>query len=312
MNLDDELAIIALCSQLVNEDQFKPLETKEWAVISQKLIESGRTPKDLFEFTSNDLKKTFDFSDEEEKRVRYLLDRSSKLAFEIEKLNRFGINIVTRSSKLYPKKLKSLLGQNCPPLFYYAGKLELVNSKCIGFVGSRDISENDEIIVKKLVNNAVNSGFGVVSGGAKGVDSIATAKCLESGGVAIEFLSDSMIKKLKNSQISANIRNGKLVLLSYVKPDAGFNVGTAMQRNKFIYAQSIATVVIKSKYNEGGTWSGAVENLKQNYTLEFCLNEKKYIGNRELIRMGATPIDENFDFTSVENIKKHQQTSLFD
>lgn len=36
------------------------------------------------------------------------------------------------------------------------------------------------------------------------------------------------------------------------KPDAGFNAGIAMQRNKYIYVQSEATVVVKSDYNKGG------------------------------------------------------------
>ncbi len=310
MNKDDDLAIIALCSQLSDYD-IKPLETKEWAEFSKILINNKKTPKDLFNFNDYDYNIMFNNKFEIIDRVKKLLLRASSLAFEIEKINKFGISIVTRASKEYPSRLKTILGQQCPPLFYYVGDLDILNNNFIGFVGSRDINNNDEIRLKKLVNTAVNLKYGIVSGGAKGVDSTATEECLNAGGFAVEYLSDSMLKKIKNSKISTLIRNGRLLLLSSVKPNAGFNVGIAMQRNKFIYAQSSGTVIIKSQYNEGGTWNGAIENLNKNWVDEYCINDLKYVGNVELIKRGAIPIDENFDF-NLKGKKINKQQSMFD
>ena len=45
-------------------------------------------------------------------------------------------------------------------------------------------------------------------------------------------------------------------------PDAPFSPGNAMGRNKLIYAQSLVTLVVASDRETGGTWSGAVEALK--------------------------------------------------
>lgn len=55
--------------------------------------------------------------------------------------------------------------------------------------------------------------------------------------------------------------DGRLVLISPYDPNAGFNVGNAMQRNKLIYAFADASLVVSSDINKGGTWAGAVEQL---------------------------------------------------
>jgi predicted Rossmann fold nucleotide-binding protein DprA/Smf involved in DNA uptake len=57
------------------------------------------------------------------------------------------------------------------------------------------------------------------------------------------------------------LRDGQLVLLSPYDPQAGFNIGNAMQRNKLIYALADAALVVQSDYGKGGTWAGAIEQL---------------------------------------------------
>ncbi len=316
MDQDHELAIIALCSQIGTTNKLKPLENKEWATVAENLIKHQKTPKDLFDFSKKDFTSILNIFDGKEiERYQMLLARSTSLAFELENLNKYGIKIVTRASELYPKRIKKLLGQQSPPLFYYAGSLDLLNKKYIGFVGSRNVKEPDIKKLKNLVNHALTHGYGIVSGGAKGVDGIATAESLSNGGYAVEFLADSMIRKIKDHNYSRYIREKKLLLLSAVKPDAGFNTGNAMQRNKYIYTQSVATTVIKSNYNQGGTWYGAVENLRKGWVREFCLKNENCLGNNELIRRGAIPIDDNFNFSNIENkenINILKQQSFFD
>jgi len=134
---------------------------------------------------------------------------------------------------------------------------------------------------------------------------------------SIEYLSDSMLKKLKNSETVKRIQNGSLLMLSVAKPDAGFNVGVAMMRNRYIYAQSEATVVVRSDLNKGGTWTGATENLKHAWCPTLCWNHP-YPGNKALIEKGAIAIDDNWDgqipeATTIEaEQEKPQQFSLFD
>jgi predicted Rossmann fold nucleotide-binding protein DprA/Smf involved in DNA uptake len=57
----------------------------------------------------------------------------------------------------------------------------------------------------------------------------------------------------------------RLALVSPFNPEAGFNVGNAMARNKYIYCLADAGVVVTTAKESGGTWSGAVENLKHSW-----------------------------------------------
>lgn len=310
-------AIFTLCSHLCVGDNVVPLEPKEWGDFAKKLMEAGLQPESIFDLSKAELKEKLFVSEEYADRIFRLIDRNASLSFELSQLQNIGISVITRADKEYPSKLKKVLGNNCPPIFYVAGDISLLDYKYIGYVGSRTVSEDDITFTKETVSKTINSGFGVVSGGAKGIDTVSEEQALEMGAPIIEYLSDSMLKKIKKSSVVRALSNRKMLLLSVVKPDAGFNVGIAMMRNRYIYAQSSGTVVVRSEYNKGGTWAGAVENLKYGWCKELCWDKKAYQGNKALIERGAIPIgnDWNGDIESIESSGLNaggEQLSLFD
>jgi len=310
---ENSSVIVSLCSHLCSEG-CKPFTPYEWTKFAKMLFERSLQPKDIVNFSIEDFKQKLLFVDEEIKRIQLLFDRSGSLTFELEKYSSMGIKVVTRADGEYPRVLKSKLKENCPPLFYYAGNLNLCNENYVGFVGSRSIDEDDSDFTKATVSKIAQNGFGVVSGGAKGVDSTASASVLADGGVCIEYLADSLARKIKKRETISQVQKGNLLLISFAKPDAGFNAGFAMQRNKFIYAQSKATVVVKSDYNKGGTWTGATEALRNNFCPVFCRNNQKSLGNKKLIELGAVPIDDSWSGRLEERNEsnfKVEQLSLF-
>ena len=311
----NSMAIIILCSHLCVGEDTQPFSPKEWSKLAMLLVKKNRTPSDLLSLKREELKEKLYFSDQLIYRLEKLISRSVSLTFELEKLLNMGIHIVTRADAEYPIMLKRTLRHDCPPLFYYAGDIGLVNKKLIGFVGSRSVEESDKDFTKKIVNKVLEKGYGIVSGGAKGVDSVSSEYAIEKNGFAVEYLSDSLIKKMKRTEVIKDIRNNRLLLLSAVNPSAGFTVGNAMMRNKFIYASSIGTVVVKSDFNKGGTWAGAIESLKNDWTHVFCWNNKLYQGNNELIKKGAIAIDEHWEVNlTLKELKKKiitEQISLF-
>ena len=291
---ENSKAIIVLCSHLCMTNEMKPLEPAEWKILAGKLMELKITPEELINLEKEKIYELF--KKDEAERLLKLIERSASIFFEISKLEQKGIKIVTRADKEYPIKLKNKLGASVPPLFYYIGDLQLLNNPCIGIVGSRKIEIQEQDQTKKIVINAIKKGYAIVSGGAKGIDSVSSEVAILNNGVVIEYISDSLLKKIKDPNIIKAIRNKKMVILSQVKPDFGFNTGFAMARNKYIYTQSEGTVVIKSDFNKGGTWSGATEAIKKYYTKVFVLENQKIKGNSELISKGAIPITEDFDF----------------
>ncbi len=292
---DNSKAIIVFCSALAVGNDVKPLEPRKWSELAAKLIEKKSQPADLLNCTKQDFIVELGVPEAQAEQMEKLMSRSAALAFEISKYENAGIEIVTRADKSYPLKLKKKLGNHCPPLFYCAGNLELLNRPMIGFVGSRNIDYNDEEFTRKIVHTISLNQFGVVTGGAKGIDSVSADEAQNLGLPVVEFISDSMLKKLRNAKMLSSIQNGNMLMLSEVKPDAGFFAGMAMARNKYIYAQSEATVVVRSDLNQGGTWSGATECLKKKWVPVLCRMKEDYPGNMALIEKGAVPIDESWN-----------------
>lgn len=289
MNKNREI-IISLCSYLCVGEDVSPYTNGEWTKLYSKLQDSNKELKDILSFSDEDYSNYLDYSSDDINRISRLLTRSGSMAFELEKLASRGINIITCADDNYPRIFKDKLGVKCPPLLYYSGNLELVNNKSIGFVGSRSISDFDLDFTKGAVKYFVNQGYQIVSGGAKGVDRTSTEYALELGGKAIEILSDSMGKRLKDLEVVNAIRDNRMLVLSERVPQSPFDVGFAMQRNKYIYCSSFLTVVVKSDYNKGGTWAGAKEAIKHKYTSVYVW-DNDYLGNQELIKLGANRID---------------------
>ena len=308
-------AIITLCSHLCVGENIVPLEPKEWADLAAKLMQLGLQPKDLFDLSRDALMNAVRLTEDSADRITRLIGRNASLSFELSEYENMGITVVTRADSQYPAKLKKVLGNHCPPLFYCAGDMALSNLSYIGYVGSRTISEDDIDFTKVTVRKTVAQGYGVVSGGAKGIDTVSAEGALSLGAPVMEYLSDSMLQKMKKSATVKAVRDRKLLLLSVAKPDAPFNVGMAMMRNRYVYAQSCGTVVVRSEYNKGGTWAGATENLKNKWCKELCRDKKNYQGNRALIERGAIPIDETWDGdpnSPAAHFASMEQLSLFD
>jgi predicted Rossmann fold nucleotide-binding protein DprA/Smf involved in DNA uptake len=99
------------------------------------------------------------------------------------------------------------------------------------------------------------------------------------------------------------------VLISPFNPEAGFDVGNAMSRNKYIYCLADAAVVVSSIKNKGGTWNGAVENLRHKWVpLWVKSSSESSSGNAELIRQGGSWLPgERFDLVVL--VKAAEQVS---
>ena len=311
---DNAMVILALCSHLCAEEPLRPLELREWNALAKSLAEHGLEPRSILDLSEREREDVLFVDRENSERISRLLDRSASLIFALNKLNNSGIFVVTRAEPSYPQRLKKLLGNSSPALFYYAGDLCLLEKPAIGYAGSRSASEKDIQFTVRTVQKTVSKGFFVVSGGAKGIDATAEETALNMGSCAISFLSDSMLRKIKRPAVLKSVQEKRMLLLSSVNPDAGFQAGTAMMRNRYIYAHSVCTVIVRSDYNKGGTWSGATENLRHRWSATLCWNNPQYDGNRALIQKGAIPLDESWDgnpSTLPPTDSEAEQLSLF-
>lgn len=272
-------------------------------------------------------------AESDEEKVQQLMKRRGAVAFSIEKLRQMGVRVVTFMDEDYPERLRTILNDFASPLFYAAGDSVLNKGKYTGYVGSRNIEEKDVSWTERMVRKNVQDGFGVVTGGAQGVDSFSMKYALDNGGNVILYLPDNMKEKLKEPEILKGIMNGRILTYSHISPLAPKSrytfVAAAMERNKFIYAHSGSAVVVRSDLKKGGTWGGATEAMKHHWAVVYVRNDEQCPGNQELIKMGGVPLSEDGTVlnketvrTAVENRDKQEiisetedeprQLSLFD
>lgn len=291
---DNAMSVILLCSYvgISKEDEPKPFSLGEWNDFLEKIIEKKLEPAVILKRDSGILNE-LNYNEKETERIEKLVSRGGAVALELDNLSSRGIEAVTLFDADYPVLLKRKLKRKTPPVLFYAGDINLAKKIGIAVVGSRNVNQEGMDFTRELVRRASEERLVVYSGGAKGVDSISESTAIQYGSAVVSFIADSLIAKIKKKEIIDYIMQGKLLLISDVKPDAGFSAVRAMNRNKYIYAAAYGAFVISSDYNKGGTWSGAVENLKNEWTKEFVWNHEAYGGNIKLIEKGGIPYELN-------------------
>lgn len=297
--IKDSMAIVLLCSDLALDpsvNPIKPYTIKQWSKLADTLMTSAlKSPAAFLDTTQDDWQKELHLSHEECSRIQGLLSRAAQVTIELEKLSGMGIYALTRAEKNYPRQLKERLKKDSPPVLYYSGNLDILQSQGVAVVGSRNIDEKGAEFTQKLGKKCAEEGFFVVSGGAEGVDTIAETSALKSNGLAVSIVSNSMIGRIKQKETREAIADGKLLLLSTFHPKSSFTVYNAMDRNKYIYALSHYAVVVSSDYKKGGTYAGAAENLKRQMVPLFVRRDKDIShGSFSLINDGGIglPADE--------------------
>ncbi|MCK4260204.1 MAG: DNA-protecting protein DprA [Halanaerobiales bacterium] len=294
---NDSQVILLLCLNLgitkKNLNIPKSLTLSEWNKLTLKLQNSEmQRPSSFLETTPKYWKKQLNLTDGQVERIQQLLARGGQIGIELERLNSLGIWILTRAEETYPKRLKQLLKFKSPVILFGAGDKKLLNADGVAIVGSRDVDEKGTHFAEILAKKCTKEGLTVISGGARGVDSIAQESAISEGGKVISILSHGMEANIKKRYYREGILSGNILILSAELPRSRFKVYSAMNRNKYIYALSKFAVVISSSLEKGGTWTGAMEDLKERWVPLFVrAGNQVPSGNNRLIELGGIALD---------------------
>lgn len=267
----------------------KPLTVTEWGRFAQWLKVQNITPE-LLLTASDPLTPLEGWSDRTitQERIVALLGRAGALGLALEKWQRAGLWVMTRSDPDYPTRLKRRLKFDAPPLLFGCGNRQLLEQEGIAVIGSRDATADDLVYATTLGGQLSRQGYAVISGGARGVDEAAMIGALNQAGAVVGVLADSLLRTATAAKYRQGIMNNHVVLISPFNPEAGFDVGNAMARNKYIYCLADAAVVVATGKDKGGTWQGATENLKQGWVpLWVKQHANPASGNAALVGRGA-------------------------
>ena len=272
-----------------DDSKAKPLSLTEWNRLAKWLKSKELTPEQLLTGTVAELLRDWRDKLITTERLKLLLERGAALALSLEKWERSGLWVITRSDPDYPESLKNRLKGNSPVLFFGCGDRSLINAGGLAVVGSRNADAKNICYSTLLGARAAENGCSVISGGAKGVDEAAMFGSLLNGGTAVGVLADGLMSSCLSERYREHLIGRKLALISPYNPEAGFHSGNAMQRNKYIYCLSNVAVVVHSHHEKGGTLNGALENLRKRWVRLWVKHANgSATGNARLVEQGAS------------------------
>ena len=161
-------------------------------------------------------------------------------------------NFITIKDDVYPECLKEI--SNPPLKLYYKGNLDLLKEeRLIAVVGTRNPSSYGKLCCEYMVKKMTSANITIVSGFAKGIDSIAHKTSLLTDGKTIAVIASGLdiVYPASNLSLYREIEEKGLILSEYeagVKPFKG----NFPQRNRIIAGLSKGTIVVESK-NRGGS-----------------------------------------------------------
>lgn len=238
------------------------LSAREYQALAFRLREEGVAPANLLESGNAEARAAAEACVARD-RLDKLLSRGFKLAQAIERWHARSIWVLSRADAAYPRRLKARFRADAPALLYGCGDASLLDRGGLAVVGSRKVDDSILEFTAAVARCAAEVGRPIVSGGARGVDQAAMDGAMEAGGWATGVLADGLEKAATRRAFRKPLLEQRLVLASPFDPGAGFNVGHAMQRNKYVYALADASLVVQAEVDKGGTWAGAKEQLSR-------------------------------------------------
>ena len=259
-------------------------------VTTGRLLSAFHTPEAVFSAGLSDLSSAGEISPLKAKRIKEF-NAWDRIEREIEKAEHHNIRIVTLFDKEYPEPLSHL--DNAPPILYIKGDLVEEDRFALAMVGSRDMSEYGRKIAADLSYELASAGLTIVSGMARGIDTVSHSGALKAGGRSIAVLGcglDICYPSENKELMTALSRSGCVI--------SEFPLGTAPlrenfpRRNRLISGLSLGVVVVEATARSGSliTVRFALEQGKEIFAVPGNITSGNARGTNGLIKKGAKPV----------------------
>ena len=289
---NDAQAALLLTCPFTPETDVQPLDTGEWNRVLVRLRDRGAKPAAMLVGDALGVLGDWDDPLTRDDRMQKLLDRGMALGLALERWQRAGLWILARPEADYPNRLKERLRSRSVPILFGCGNRRLLEAGGIAVVGSRASSAENEAFARSLGDRLARAGRPVMSGGDRGIDQAAMLGALDAGGTVVGVLADNLLKESISQKYRQALHSQNLVLVSPFPPEAAFNTANAMARNKYIYCLADRAVAVYAR-TTGGTWNGALENLKNSWVpLWVKHTANKAAGNGQQVGRGAAWLPE--------------------
>jgi len=215
---------------------------------------------------------------------------------ELVLLKEAGGKMITLRDEDYPMRLKDIYDP--PALLYVRGELRREDELAIAIVGSRKTSPYGRWITEKIGQDLARHGVTVVSGMARGIDSVAHMGALQGGGRTIAVLGCGVdvIYPSENRNLFHQIIEHGAVLSEFPmgSPPEG---GHFPRRNRIISGLSIGVVIVQASAESGSliTAGYALEQGREVFAVPGNVGAEGSRGTNQLIKEGAKMVESTED-----------------
>ncbi len=203
--------------------------------------------------------------------------------------DKHGVGICTLTDHFYPKRLFDL---PVPPvLLYHLGEFcDLDNVPSVAVVGSRTPSAYGERAAKRLSYDLARGGAVLVSGLARGIDSVAHRAALYAETFTVGVLGCGIDRAYppEHRDLIAEVAQKGLLLTEYA-PGTPPNGRNFPMRNRIIAALSRATLVVEAATSSGSliTAEYALRLGRELYSVPASIFSASSAGSNHLLSLGA-------------------------
>jgi DNA processing protein len=255
------------------------------------LIDVLGSPSALFDPELTDLRSVKGFG---EKLSEAVLSRRSQVdpQAEMEKASDMGVRIFTPLDAEYPDTLKAIYD---PPLaLYVRGELLPCDGHALAMVGSRKCTHYGLNVTDRLAYQLAQTGFTVVSGLARGIDTAAHEGALKAGGRTIAVLGSALdeLYPPENAELADDIAHRGAVISEYPFGRQADRM-TFPYRNRIISGLSMGVIVVESGAKSGSlhTADAAAEQGRSIFAVPGRIDSPASKGTNRLIKNGAKLVD---------------------
>jgi DNA processing protein len=207
---------------------------------------------------------------------------------EMEKIDQNNIRAFTYHDDGYPTRLKEIY--DYPPIIYIRGELTAADELCVSVVGTRRATAYGRQVTQEITADLAHNNITVISGLARGIDTVAHRTAIESGGRTIAVFAcglDTVYPSENTILARSIIKQGALIseypLGAKPRPD------NFPRRNRIMSGMSLGVLVIEADESSGAiiTAHMALEQNREVFAIPGSILSPMSRGTNRLIQEGA-------------------------
>lgn len=253
----------------------------------KRLLAAFKSPDMVFKAKLSEIRDVLNIRESQANNI-IEFDSWDRVEKEIQKIKKHNIRIITFDDDEYPESLRQI---DAPPMLLYSkGLLNADDKYSVAIVGSRMMTEYGKRVAEKIASELAGYGLTVVSGMARGIDTVSHKGALNAGGRSIAVLGCGLDRPYPHENIELFRTLSKSgCVLSEFPMEMPPNKENFPRRNRIISGLSLGVIVIEATKESGSliTANYALEQNKEIFAVPGNITSKNSQGTNELIKKGA-------------------------